>query len=309
MLDLNYIRDLTLSTPVQVGRPNYLAAASGLVKVGNYLYVVGDDENHLGVFKANSNEAGTLIRLLEGDLPLEYEARKAAKADFEVLLALPSFAQYPQGALLALGSGSKKTRRWGVLLSLDSSGQIQGTPTIINLEPLYKALKESFEVVNIEGAFIQDNNFYLLQRGNKAVDAGNALIQLDLATVLNGIAQDQIIHARALKKITPYTIGMIKDVPLCFTDAVALPNGGWLFSAAAEATDNAYNDGEYLGGAIGIVNTEGTIIQLGYIDTQYKVEGIHANLVDNTLQLLLVTDADNASVPAKLLSTQIILKP
>jgi hypothetical protein len=307
MLELNYIRDLNLSTSAQIGRPTYLTAASGLVQVGEYLYIVGDDENHLAVFKAHSNEAGTLIRLVEGDLPLDYEERKAAKGDFEVLLVLPSFGSYPYGVLLALGSGSKKTRRRGLLLELNALGEVLGSPTTIDLTELYKYLKKQFSELNIEGAFIQQSTFNLVQRGNKSEDSQNAIIELDLNQVLESLATRQIIPSAAIKHTTSYDIGAIENVPLCFTDAVALPTGDWVFSAAAEATDNAYADGEYLGGALGIVNARGTITHLELIDRQYKVEGISAKLQENRVELLLVTDADNVAIPAKLLSTSLPL--
>ena len=307
MLELDYVCDLILSTPTQDNRAAHLAAASGLVHVGDYLYIVGDDENHLAIFKNNANEAGRLVRLLEGELPLEYEERKAAKGDFEVLLALPPFGNYPYGALLALGSGSKKNRRQALLLPLNAQNMIDNNPIIIDLKHLYKALKQHFEDLNIEGAFIQNNAFYLLQRGNKSADSQNALIQLDLDQVLDSISQYFSITADAIQTITPHTIGMIKEVPLCFTDAASLPNGYWVFSAAAEATDNAYADGDYLGGAIGVVNAQGDIIQLHLIDPHYKVEGVSAQLENNIVKLLLVTDADNAALPAKLLTAQLVL--
>ncbi len=55
----------------------HLSAASGLVRVGERLYVVADDEVHLGVFDSSAMHApGALLRLLEGDLPHDKGARK-----------------------------------------------------------------------------------------------------------------------------------------------------------------------------------------------------------------------------------------
>ena len=49
-LSLQRLRELDLEAPSEPGRPAFVSAASGLVCVGNYLYVVADDELSLGVF-------------------------------------------------------------------------------------------------------------------------------------------------------------------------------------------------------------------------------------------------------------------
>ena len=72
----------------------HLSAASGLVRSGHLLYVVADDELHLGVFEDTAAtgmppEPGALVRMLEGDLPIDAVERKAAKPDFETLVHLP----------------------------------------------------------------------------------------------------------------------------------------------------------------------------------------------------------------------------
>ena len=114
MITLTKVRQLDLSAATP-GRPLYLSAASGLVCLRSFNYVVADDELHLGVFRANSNEPGHLVRLFEGELPAGNADRKKQKADFEALALLPTFGNYPDGALLALGSGSRPNRRLGAL--------------------------------------------------------------------------------------------------------------------------------------------------------------------------------------------------
>ena len=88
----------------------HLSAASALVRVAERLFVVADDELHLGVFDLGDPAAGRLVRLFEGSLPAEKKARKAAKPDLEALALLPAMADFAQGALLALGSGSTPGR-------------------------------------------------------------------------------------------------------------------------------------------------------------------------------------------------------
>ena len=76
-----------------------VAAASALVCAGDLLYLLADDELLLQRYDLN----GVFIDqqpLLAGSLPSAAKARKRLKPDFEML------CQLPDGALLALGSGS-----------------------------------------------------------------------------------------------------------------------------------------------------------------------------------------------------------
>nr|WP_234908204.1 hypothetical protein [Rhizobium rhizogenes] len=57
-----------------------------------------------------------------------------------------------------------------------------------------------------------------------------------------------------------------------------------------------------MGAAIGIVDKAGQLLSLHQLEQPYKVEGISAQVVNDTLNLLLVTDADDPAVPSKLLS-------
>lgn len=122
MIATRKIRRLDLAEPVQAGRPSFLTAASGLVHAGNWLYVVADDENHLGIFKADSPAPGTLLRVFDGDLPLEKKSRKKHKPDWEALVRIAHPVHAPTGALMLVPSGSKAHRNRGALIALDEDG-------------------------------------------------------------------------------------------------------------------------------------------------------------------------------------------
>ena len=91
--------------------PPHVSAASGLVRLGQRLFVVADDENHLTVFDLSSDEPGQPVPVFGEALPHGHDARKAAKPDCETLAALPAFDGYPHGALWVMGSGSRPSRR------------------------------------------------------------------------------------------------------------------------------------------------------------------------------------------------------
>src|SRR5688572_10672841 len=119
MIALTEIRELDILAAASSLRPLHVSAASGLVCLDSIMYVVADDELHLGVFSTRDRGPGHLIRLFDGVLPEPAAARKQQKPDLEALTLLPAFPDFPHGALLAVGSGSRPNRHKGVLLGLD----------------------------------------------------------------------------------------------------------------------------------------------------------------------------------------------
>jgi hypothetical protein len=254
MIHTKNIRELDLTHGTSQTRSPFISAASGLVKVNDLLYVVADDERHLGIFSAHHVGPGELVRLFEGTLPDKYKKRKAEKPDLETLLLLPTFAGYPHGALLAMGSGSKPNRDTGVLLGIDGLGNINSAPKLIDFSLIYDALRAEVDGLNIEGAVIAGGQLILLQRGNKG--AVNALIECELESFIDDLAANKAPRLRAPPVVRNIPLGDIDGVPLSFTDAAALPDGNILFTAAAENTDNSFDDGACGGSAIGIVDAD-----------------------------------------------------
>jgi hypothetical protein len=303
MITLTKIRELNLSAAAEPGRPLHLSAASGLACVNSFAYVVADDELHVGVFRTADSEPGRLIRLFDGALPDSKADRKKQKPDLEALTLLPPYGDYPHGALLALGSGSRRNRRTGVLLGLDATAAVRGTPNVIDFSPVLAPLEGEFPSLNIEGACVSAEELRLFQRGN-ARHEKNAIIRFPLPAVLDVLGSDR---AGVIKPfaINPIDLGQLDGIPFCFTDAAALPNGDMVFTAVAEDTDDAYEDGPCMGAALGIVDNNGNLRCLCRLDRPYKVEGVDARADGNVIRLLLVTDADDPNIPAVLFSATI----
>jgi hypothetical protein len=304
MIGTTLIRLLDLREPSRPGRPAHVSAASGLVRAGEFLYVVADDENHLAVFPAQGPEPGSLKRIFAGTLPLAAEARKRNKPDVESIARLPAFADHPHGALVTLGSCSKRHRCHGVVLGLDAQGELSGARMDIDLSPLHDAFEDRFGQLNIEGAFVLEDELMLLQRGNKG-DRRNARIRLRLAQALESLAAKRKLGIEPLIAIEEVDLGGIGNLPLCFTDGAALPDGRMVFTAIAEDTSDSYADGACRGAALGVMGRDGRIEFLAPIDPPHKVEGIEATLEAGAIRALLVTDADDAEVPASLLACEI----
>ena len=296
MLNVQLLR--TLEVDAGSG-PRPLGAASGLVRTGSRLHVVADDEHFLGCFDLADRRPGTFRHLFDGELPAAPGARKAAKPDLEALAALPPFPGHPHGALLALGSGSRPQRQRAALLAFDGTGTMPGAPTVIDLSPLYAPLHALHPQLNIEGAFVDGDRFCLLQRGN-GTHPVNVLIGFDWAlthTWLRGLGP-----APEVLSTTRYELGERNGVPLCFTDGAALPGGGWVFCAAAEATADNYADGTCEGSAVGVVGADGRLRSLLPLSLACKAEGIAVTVDGRQVHLLMVTDADDPGTAAMLLA-------
>jgi hypothetical protein len=305
LLKLKKLRDLDLAAPPQPGRPQHLSAASGLIVAGKYLYAIADDELSLGVFDAGHAKPGSVIRLLPGELPLDPKERKAAKADFESLVRLPAFAGFEHGALFALSSGSKKKNRHvGVVIALGNDGAATGQVVPIDLSELYEPLHREFARLNIEGAVIGGDEIRLFQRGNSK-DRINAIVRCKLRPILDAIGMGCGIGKAELLAVVPVELGELDGVPLSFTDAAILQDGNMIFSAAAEDTEDAYDDGNCTGSAVGIVGPQGNIVFLEQTEQELKLEGIAVAEHNDAIEMLLVSDADDANIPASLFSTRI----
>ena len=205
MIHTQKIRELNLTHGTSESRSPFISAASGLVKVNNLLYVVADDEHHLGVFSAGHVGPGELVRLFDGTLPDKYKKRKAQKPDLETLLLLPMFAGHPHGALLAIGSGSKPNRDTGVLLGLNATGNVISAPRLVDLSLLYDAIRAEVKELNIEGAVIAGGQLMLLQRGNKG--AVNALIACELDSFIDDLAANNVPRLRASPVVRAIELG------------------------------------------------------------------------------------------------------
>jgi hypothetical protein len=264
-----------------------LSAASGLVINDDGFCVVADDLPSLHRYSL----AGTFLQRvrLDGDDAGEPETHlpKAVKPDLEALLRLPD------GALFALGSGSRPNRRRGFLLR---DGNIQ----TIDLTPLYTALETGLPALNIEGAVVHRDALALAHRG--AGNQPSALITLDLVAVLADLARARL-GAAALRTVQALELGRLGDARLSITDLALHPDGGLWFSAAAEATDDPYEDGTIRGSVIGCFGDGGVVAWRDEVAPVCKIEGLQwlAAGEGGGSRWLAVTDADDPNQFAQLL--------
>jgi hypothetical protein len=273
------------------GPRGHLSAASGVVRLGETLFVVADDEAAIALFDLDRRPlTGGLIPLYDAELPVEPEERKAAKPDLESLCLLPG------ETLFTLGSGATERRERGWLLPRS------GEPWEVSLGRLYAALREELADLNIEGAAVARERLWLAQRGN-GKHGENAIVELDLEAALTGLREQRAIDPATILDVSRHELGDVEGVPLTFSDLCPLPDGRLLFCAVAEAGESTYLDGECLGAALGLVDAGG-VRRLEPLAEPYKIEGV--SLADG-LDLLLVADADDPDRPAPLLAASFAL--
>ena len=277
-----------------------------MVRLGDKLYVVADDEPAMAVFELEGRPltvearppggdpdplVGHLIPLDETELPTDHAERKAAKPDLESLCLLPD------GTLFTLGSGATERRERGWLIPPD------GEPCEVSLSRLHAALREELADLNIEGAAVARERFWLAQRGN-GKDGENALVELDIDETLAGLGEQRAIGPAALRGITRHDLGEVGGVELTFSDLCPLPDGRLLFCAVAEAGESTYLDGECVGAALGVLDEAG-VGRLAPLKEPYKIEGV--SVASRSDDLLLVADGDDRATPAPLLAVSLSL--
>lgn len=300
-LPVKVLRDLRISPSADDGRP-YLAAGSGVACIKDLIYVAADDELSVGVFPRHSANPGRLFPLFDGVLSSDPKQRKKEKPDLESMCVLPDNA-----GILMLPSGSKRNRVRGALAALDVNGEIQETHEV-DFSELYAELKPHIKGLNIEGATVFGDQVLLFQRGNSS-DKDNAIVSLDFAKFVKSLFAHRQIDPSCIVTVTHCPLHMLMHVPLSFTDACALDDQYIVFTATAEDTTNPYDDGKTVGSVIGILDHNFQVMSQHTINFPDKVEGVwivtKSGLKNWDGEVLLVTDADDRSVPAKLLSARV----
>ena len=293
-LELREMRTLDLAAPPDDRHPSHVASASGVVRRGDFVYVIGDDLLSLAVFRAGRPEPGELRPVLEEHGP-------SGKRDLEALTVLPPAEGDPYGLLLGLGSASGEGRDQGFVWALDADGSLRGDPRPVDLAPLYRRLGEEVEHLNVEGACVMGDCLWLLHRGNHA-ETTNVVAELRLADVLESLRGDQRIDVEELSRISSYDLGTLGGVELTFSDATPLDDRILVFTASAEDDDGDGPNGAIRGSVVGTIDLDGEVQRLRTIDRRYKVEGVHASIDTGVMDLVFVCDQDDPQVASPLLS-------
>jgi hypothetical protein len=295
-LELRRLRDLDVRRPEGDERPPFVCAASAVVRRGDFAYAIGDDELDLAVFEISTPEPGTLRQALPGALADDAADRQRHKPDVEALTALPPFARAPYGGLLGVGSGSGPGRDRGFFWALGADGSLRGDPSTIDLAPLYERLRDEVPELNIEGAAVLADRFWLFCRGD-GDRSPNAVAELALTDLIDSVTGDLALDPEELTEVRTYELGELGGTALSFSDATALGDDLIVFTASAEA-----EDGTIEGSVVGTIDARGAVRRLRTIDRRWKVEGVHAAVDTGVIDFVFVCDQDSDDEPSPLLS-------
>jgi hypothetical protein len=264
-------------TRLWFGPGSPVRAASAIAAFGDGWLVAQDDATHAAWLRPDGVTAVRVMDPIEGHETFSsIEGTKHLKPDFEAAVVV-------DGGVLLLGSGSTAARmRAAVVTAPDAV-------TTADLTPVYHRVAEALGVpldqLNLEGAARVGDRLRWFQRGNSAAGVPSAAVDVNLSA---------LVTAAPLEVGSPrrYDLGAVRGVALAVTDAVALPDGRILVSAAAEDTPNAVDDGPVVGAAIALLDEERVLTIAPVPGGPYKIEGLAVRRVEPAgVSLIAVVDA------------------
>ena len=290
-------------------RPAHVRAGSGLAWIGGVLAVVQDDAN----FVALADPATGLCRAVtlpagEGGLRQFDDERgnKRFKLDLEACVALPD----GRGGETLLGFGSGSSARRERVLLAEGLGDADPRVELRDASGFYARLREAAEFagseLNVEGAAWRGGRLVLLNRGNGAAgdDRGpvDAICQVDWAALRAHLADPAAHPPPSPESIVAYDLGTLGGCALNFTDAAGFGDA-LVYTATAEASPNAVDDGPVTGSAVGIIDADGAARFAVFEDVDGgrfdgKVEGVARGPRPGTLYV--VVDRDDPHCPSEL---------
>jgi uncharacterized protein DUF6929 len=243
-------------------RPAHVRAGSSLAWVPGGIALIQDDANFLAIVDPVT-AAVRSITLPAGEGGVrqfdKIRGNKKAKLDLEAAVAVQHEGET---VLLAFGSGSTIRREQVLVVRGFHTDQVD--VGMLYAEGLYALLRSipgfAPGELNIEGATQVGDRLRLFGRGNgktrDKVASVNATCDLPLAELLGYLLTPHRNPPPTPVNIATYDLGLLGGVPLSFTDAAARGDGV-LYSAAAEASPDAIEDGAVTGSAIGVIGTDG----------------------------------------------------
>lgn len=267
---------------------NNIPSASGIVKVEDGYYVVGDDSPFLFSLDQNFREVSRIKIFSEENLAGDRIA-KIHKPDFEAM------EKINDSEIAIFGSGSKSPKRdYFVRVLLTEEVEVK-SQLITNFYNHLKNLHIFRDTeLNIEAAAEYNGELFLFNRKKNLIISFN--YKNFVAHIEENLAEPEI-------QIKEVKLPAIKVIEAGFSGATAFPDKPLLiFTASVEDTDNAYDDGEILGSLIGLLDMESGELLHDMLpihppdqnEKPLKVESVTIEKVvsENELELILTTDSD-----------------
>jgi hypothetical protein len=280
-------------------------AASAIAPYAGGWLVGQDDATHACWWRGGAGTAVRVFAAVDGhEVFSEVAGNKDLKPDLEAAVGL-------DGGVLMLGSGSTPARMRGAWLGPNSG------PLVGDLDAVYARIAELLavppEALNLEGACVVGDRLRWFQRGMPAAGVPTASVDLGLRALLDVVRGTAEATSVDVADVRHYVIESPTGLPMATTDAVALPDGRILVSAAAEDSPNAYDDGPVLGSALALLDGETTVATANLPQPDGRIAKVEGLAVlawkDRGGRLLATVDADDPEVPSSVLTLGVRLQP
>ena len=287
-------------------RPPHVRAGSSLAWVGERLALIQDDANFLALVDpvTAAVESITLPAGKGGVRQFDdLRGNKKQKLDLEACVTVDGGATF-----LAFGSGSSERRE--KVLVVRGIGSGAADVQLVELSALYRLLRSAPGFapgrLNIEGVVQVGDWLRCFSRGNgkerDGVTPVNATCDLPLDDLLRHLAETDRVPPPVPRNVTQYELGDLDAVPLGFTDATVV-GSEVVYSAAAEASPDAVDDGAVTGSALGVIDPHGRVRWAPLKDERGalfagKVEGVVTAGAGKGFYVVL--DADDPTLPSEL---------
>jgi hypothetical protein len=278
-------------------------AASAIAPYGGGWLVGQDDATHACWWHDGVGTPVRVVPAVDGhEVFSETTGTKELKPDLEAALAV-------EGGVLMLGSGSTPARMRAVLLTPGAE------PVVGDLGDLYARVAATLEVapdaLNLEGACVVGDRLRWFQRGLPAAGVPTASVDVDLRPLIDAVTGSGRVSRVEVVDARRYALESPEGLALAVTDAVALPDGRIVVSAAAEDSPNTYDDGPVLGSALALLDGQVTLATVSLPEPDGRIAKVEGLAVmewdDHGGRLLATVDADDAAVPSALLTLDVRL--
>ena len=285
-------------------------AASGVAPLGDGWLIAQDDSSFAAWRRPGSTTPVRVLAAVDGhDYFSEAAGTKHLKPDLEV--ACPADVDGMPGVLL-LGSGSSPRRMRGVLVRLEGERLVVHAAA---LEPVYRRVAErlglAMDDLNLEGASRHGDTLRWFNRGNLAAQVPSGSVDVPVEGLVAALLGRADAGAPPIERPRRYQLGEVEGVGLAVTDAIALPDGRVLVSAAAEDTPNAVDDGPVVATALALLDGDSVVdvAPIPEVDgLVHKVEGLALRDVRGAeIRLLAVVDADDPETPSAEIDLRAVL--
>ncbi|MGO3261857.1 MAG: DUF6929 family protein [Mesonia sp.] len=280
-----------------------MPSASGIVKVKEGFYVIGDDSPYVFHIDQNFDLLST-TPIYSSEKVQEDTIPKIDKPDFEAMEMIS------ETQMLVFGSGSKSPER-DVCILVEIGNKILYTEYDISL--FYTHLRNlqlmlGYEL-NIEALAVDSDSLHLFNRGR------NIIFSFSYRDFINYCKTGTDFP---IPKTKLFSLPKINALEAGFSGATTFKfknQAYFIFTASIEDTPNAYEDGEVLGSFIGVIEIKNGEVATDFLIQQIpnpklplKVESVIVDKIISETQTDLVLVTDNDGAPSEILKVRMTLK-